>query len=194
MRANGHQGTAEKGIRSFVAAELPGEIIDQLGPISQKIAIPGVRLVDPKLVHVTLKFLGDVPSKRIGEVTSALGGISFPEFRASVSGIGAFPGKSIRVVWLGVHGEFAALAKAVDAALFPLGYPCERSFKEHATLARVKDPSFAVSEEIKRRMAGLSDLKLGEFTVDRFFLKKSTLTRGGPIYENQGEFLLRSSK
>jgi 2'-5' RNA ligase len=32
---------------------------------------------------------------------------------------------------------------------------------------------------------------LGSFSVDRFFLKKSTLTREGPIYEDLAEFLLQ---
>jgi 2'-5' RNA ligase len=39
-------------------------------------------------------------------------------------------------------------------------------------------------------MSELSGLDLGGFTVDRFYLKKSTLTPGGPIYEDLAEFPL----
>ena len=48
-----------------------------------------------------------------------------------------------------------------------------------------------LSGQIATRLEKLAKVDLGSFSVDRFFLKKSTLTREGPIYEDLAEFLLR---
>ena len=75
--------------------------------------------------------------------------------------------------------------------MLPLGFaPEERGFSPHVTLGRVGRPNADTSERLRGRMGQLSETDLGGFTVDRFYLKKSTLTRGGPIYENLREFVL----
>ncbi|NYT02706.1 MAG: RNA 2',3'-cyclic phosphodiesterase [Methanosarcinales archaeon] len=182
-----------KGIRSFVAVELPAEIRDKVAEIQREISVPGLRMVKPDLVHITMKFLGDVPPARIDDVTRALAGISFPAFPARITGVGAFPGRSVRVVWLGAEGEFADLAAQVEEALHPLGFEREkRRFSAHATLARVSYPSREINDALRPWMERFARLDVGEFSVDQFFLKKSTLTPGGPIYENLARFPLRS--
>jgi len=47
-----------------------------------------------------------------------------------------------------------------------------------------------MSRLLSEKIAEFSSLDLGGFNVDRFYLKKSTLTSGGPIYENLAEFPL----
>jgi 2'-5' RNA ligase len=46
------------------------------------------------------------------------------------------------------------------------------------------------NRELHSKITALRDVDLGRFTVDRFYLKKSTLTRGGPIYEDLAGFAL----
>jgi 2'-5' RNA ligase len=41
-----------------------------------------------------------------------------------------------------------------------------------------------LSGQIAIRLEKFAKVDLGSFSVDRFFLKKSTLTREGPIYED----------
>ncbi len=41
-----------------------------------------------------------------------------------------------------------------------------------------------------RKIGLQSTVDLGSFTVEEFYLKKSTLTPGGPIYEDLAEFPL----
>jgi 2'-5' RNA ligase len=180
------------GIRCFVAVDLPASMREEIGSIQREIALQGLRLVRPELVHITLKFLGDVPESRVPKVALALEEVRCPPFIAQVKGIGAFPGRSIRVVWLGVEGNFGELYQGVEEALSPLGFEREaRGFSPHATLGRVGRPSREVSELLSGRIASFKDADLGSFPVEKFRLKKSTLTSGGPIYEDLAEFPLR---
>jgi 2'-5' RNA ligase len=95
------------------------------------------------------------------------------------------------VLWLGLEGDFQELHRGIEKALEPLGFsPEERGFSPHVTLGRVGSPNVETSRQIQSRMSELSGLDLGGFTVDRFYLKKSTLTPGGPIYEDLAEFPL----
>jgi RNA 2',3'-cyclic 3'-phosphodiesterase len=176
-------------MRCFVAVELPEPMREEIGRLQSRIATDGLRLVKPELVHVTIKFLGDVPQEKVGRVTEALGKVAFAPFTVRVLGMGAFPGRAIRVVWLGLQGDFQALYQSVELALKPLGFaPEARGFSPHVTLARVARPNEEMNRRLGDRIADFSSSDLGSFTVDRFYLKKSTLTPGGPIYEDLAQF------
>lgn len=184
-------GGAAKGIRSFVAVEIPASIRDEIAKLQEEIDLPGVRLVKPDLIHVTIKFLGDVPPSRVDRVVETLRTVMRPAFTARVAGIGAFPGRSIRVVWIGAEGEFEPLFSAVEEALVPLGFPREgRKFTSHATIARVGRPTPETTDILASKLAPYRKIDLGEFTAEKFILKKSTLTPGGPIYEDVAAFPL----
>ena len=179
------------GVRSFVAVELPASFRQEIGRLHGRIATEGLRLVRPDLVHITLKFLGDVQEGRVDAVDAALREVKAAPFPVQVKGIGAFPGQSVRVLWLGLEGDFSKLHQGIEKALEPLGFPPEkRGFSPHVTLGRVGRPNVETSRQIQARMSELSGLDMGSFTVDRFYLKKSTLTRGGPIYEDLAGFSL----
>lgn len=179
------------GIRCFVAVDLPIAMREDIRSLQKQIAIEGLRLVRPELVHMTLKFLGDQPESRVEGIKKALAKIRIDPIPARVKGMGAFPGRSIRVVWLGLEGSFLELYRQVEDALEPLGIAREeRGFRPHATLARVARQSPQLSLTLAPKIAGLSAVDLGNFTVDHFLLKKSTLTRGGPIYDDLSVFPL----
>ncbi len=73
------------------------------------------------------------------------------------------------------------------AALEPLGFPRERrQFRGHATVARVK----VFHASLLDRLGALPRDGFGTFTVDRFRLKRSTLTPEGPVYEDLTEVVL----
>ncbi|MDF0590389.1 RNA 2',3'-cyclic phosphodiesterase [Candidatus Methanocrinis natronophilus] len=181
----------KKGIRSFVAVEIPAFIRDEIAVVQREIDLPGVRLVNPDLIHVTVKFLGDVPLSKVDRVVEALRTVERPAFTARVAGIGAFPGRSIRVVWMGVEGDFEQLFSAVEEALVPLGFEMEgRRFTSHATIARVKSSSPETTAILASKLEPFKEIDLGEFDAEEFILKKSTLTPGGPIYEDVAAFPL----
>lgn len=179
------------GIRCFVAVDIPQEMREQIGLLEGSIATEGLRLVRPELVHVTLKFLGDVPDSKVERVKEALAAVKPAPFTARVAGMGAFPGRSVRVVWLGLEGDFSPLYRKVETALTPLGFPPEeRGFTPHVTIGRVGRPDARTSRELLAKIGSQSTVDLGSFTVREFYLKKSTLTPGGPIYEDLARFPL----
>lgn len=135
-------------IRAFIAIELPPDILAQLGQLQAqlKAALPhiSVRWVHPEGIHLTLKFLGEVPHSQLDLIKSALtqtAGRS-PAFTFSVGQAGCFPNaQRPRIVWIGVQeagGYLNRLQRAIESAIAPLGYPTEkRSFSPHLTLGRV---------------------------------------------------------
>ncbi|MBI4441433.1 RNA 2',3'-cyclic phosphodiesterase [Candidatus Woesearchaeota archaeon] len=143
--------------------------------------LPDKGLTKTKEYHVTLKFLGEVTPEKISDVKAALGQIQHKAFTVMTTHVGVFPsGKNIRVIWLGVeHSDgLTALQKAIDNALHPLGFPHEKNFHAHITLARVKFADANLHEKIRQLAA-----KKIEIPVKEFILYKSTLTPLGPVHE-----------
>jgi 2'-5' RNA ligase len=183
------------GIRCFVAVELPIKMREEIGILQGQIAKESLRLVQPELMHVTLKFLGDLPKERVVRIVEALDKVRVNPFSVRVKGIGAFPRRSVRVVWLGLEGGFQELYRHVEDALISIGIEREtRGFSPHVTLGRVARPSQQMDQKLAQDIATFSGIDLGGFEADRFFLKKSTLTRGGPIYDDLAMFLLRDQE
>ncbi len=145
-----NQGVA-RDRRLFVALDLDDEV--RAGVAA---AVAGLRLAagpagrslrfgDPATVHLTLRFLGDVPGDQVDGVAAAVAAAAAGSRPLSlqVRGAGAFPTpRRARVVWLGLAGDLgplAALAAALDARLAPLGFaPETRPFTPHLTVARAR--------------------------------------------------------
>lgn len=178
-------------VRTFVAVDLPEEMRARIAEVAQGLRGSEARLtfVDPSQIHVTLAFLGEVEADRLGAVAAALEAVRPAPFELAVGPIAGNSRSSPRTLWCPCtdDGSLAALAGAVGAALEPLGFPRERRpFRGHATVARVK----VFHPSLLDRLAGLPRDGFGAFTVDRFLLKKSTLTPQGPVYEDLAEVVL----
>ncbi len=145
-----------------------------------------LRVVAPENLHVTLKFLGEIREDQVHEVTQAMDRAlkGFTSFEARLRGLGAFPGMGyIRVIWVGiVNEELVKMQRALDAELAKLGFPREKKFHPHLTLARVK--SRRGLDRVRGYLAEHADKDYGEALVDRVELKKSVLTPRGPIYSS----------
>ena len=136
-------------------------------------------------VHLTLKFLGAVEPARLDAVTAALAAVAAGAgpFDIGLRGLGGFPSPTRpRVLWAGL-GEgvaaAAALARGVDGALAPLGFPREaRVFSAHVTLGRVRTPR--PNRPLAEALASGGDL--GRQRVDRLVLMRSELSPRGARY------------
>jgi len=177
-------------IRTFIAVDLPDSFIETIAEIQQELK-GNIKLVDAKQVHITMKFLGDVPEKKIPKIEDALSGINSEPFTARVKGVGAFPKPSYaRVIYIGADPAetFTKLYAEVESALTPLGFKREkRQFTPHATLARVKHNPEEARMRLRDTIEHLSDIEVGTMDVDTIKLKKSTLTPKGAIYETLKE-------
>jgi len=177
-------------LRTFIAVELPGRFIPEIERIGSILKSPGIKLVEPKLVHITMKFLGDIHEDKVEKIASALSQVDCEPFEARVKGVGVFPKPGyIRVVWLGAEGKFDALHNEVERVLLPFKFEKDKNFSPHATLARVKQPGGKT--ELIEKIKKLEDVDLGTIMVESICLKKSTLTPRGPIYENLREIKLK---
>ncbi len=183
----------EQALRLFVAAELPPEarraLHQGMERLKAVVAVP-LRWVGVDGIHLTLKFLGAVPARRVPEVGDGLARAvsDHAPFKLDLSKVGAFPnGRSPRVVWVGIGGGLEALAgvqHAVEEATAELGFPKEvREFTPHLTLARVRHP--LTREEGKHLTATLQRIETpGDqgFRVGSVSLVRSTLTPSGAVY------------
>ena len=181
-------------LRLFVACELPDEDREALAAVQhllQEQGAEGLRWARPEGIHLTLKFLGQVPARRLEAIERALTRALREPFSLSVrlARLGSFGGSTgLRVVWLGLEGEIEALsglAARVEAALEPLGFPRERRpFAAHLTLARAKD---SASPQDRRRLFDLvRSLELPPLpsaTLEAVSLMQSTLEPGGARYQ-----------
>jgi 2'-5' RNA ligase len=137
-------------IRSFVAIELDKALQLALRQIQTPLKSSRVshiaRWVSPGSIHLTLKFLGNVPVNRVEEIHQAIvrGCEGFSPFRVSLTGLGCFPNmRRPRVIWVGIGGNVETLTqlqRSVDSELSRMGFKREkRGFTPHLTLARIRD-------------------------------------------------------
>ena len=168
-------------VRAFIAVEPSAEIRNAVSAEGQALRGAGrLSFVSPNLMHITLKFLGEVSESQIPKITGVLDLLSASPYQLNVSGISTF-GRPPRVIKAEVHdgGATAALAADVELRLAKLGFPREdKPFTPHITLARVKEYSPALQPNI----AAINERDFGTCEISSVLLKKSVLTPSGPIY------------
>jgi 2'-5' RNA ligase len=139
----------EMTLRTFIAIELDENVRDGLARVQAKFkkqAPDGsVKWVNPEVIHLTLKFLGDTPVSKISKVADALAAAcqGVDPFELSFEGRGCFPNlRRPRVIWVAVRdlsgSRLARMQAAVEQHVSPLGFPTEeRGFSPHLTVGRV---------------------------------------------------------
>jgi 2'-5' RNA ligase len=192
-------------VRSFVAIELPDELKRELdeviGQLKSAGGQTGVKWVDPRSIHLTLKFLGDVDADRLDEITVALAEAArrIPRFRLAVAGLGVFPNPGrVRVAWVGVSGEtdvLERLQRRVESALARLGFSAEsRRFTPHLTLARVRERASPQERQKLGQLAGSTSFESRHgISVDAVHLMRSQLTGQGAIYSRISSVTLEAN-
>jgi len=182
-------------VRSFVAILLSEEVraavaaeIARLRPLA-----PRVSWVSPPNLHLTLKFLGELPPEALEQVkeglTAAVAGAA--PFSLHFCGLGAFPGMARpRVVWVGVDegGQAAQTLQArVEAALTPRGFAREeRRYSPHLTIGRVRDPRGLT--QLEGAMARDARVEFGRLQVGGLSLMRSDLSPAGARYTELANF------
>jgi 2'-5' RNA ligase len=179
--------------RVFIAISLPDKIHDNLSVINAKLKrdLPEgiIRWVNVTNIHLTLKFLGEIPkadADRLKTNLESLVGCHLP-FELSVEGIGVFPNlRRPRVVWIGVRdsSELIRLQDTVERVTQDMGYAAEeRKFSAHLTLGRVSqyiNPQQLL--QFSKVISNSSVGGMGSFIVKSIDIYRSDLNSGGPIY------------
>ncbi len=146
----------------------------------------GWRWVNPSLLHITLRFYGETPPERVEAISGDVCELARRErtFSLQARGWGTFPGSARpRVLWIGLSGDTAALARLAAAAEEDArrrGFaPEDRGFRPHLTIARAV-------RDTRPQLAGTPDATspdFGRFPVQEIVLFRSHLRPGGPEYE-----------
>lgn len=179
-------------MRSFIAVDLPEALLGTVTDIQSQITEGKIKFVEPENLHFTLKFLGEITEAKAEDVTKKLKDIcsAFTPFSIFLKGAGVFPSLNyIKVIWIGVESEeFYTLSTLVDSGMAKLGFRQERNVVPHLTVGRVKAPGNKA--RLKEQVQAFKDTEVGEMTVQSVKLKKSELTRKGPIYTDIEEIAL----
>ena len=180
-------------MRLFVALEIPEEWRDAArittDVIAQSTAVK-LRRVDPALMHITLRFLGEVAEETVPVLIAALRRrIAQVEVTLRLGSPNTFgPLDRTRTLLFTVGGDtnrLRALARLVEMAVRDAGLPPEdRALQPHLTLARL---GTAITPEERRAVAEtarmLPPLPTHPFRARRIVLVRSSLGGAQPRYE-----------
>jgi len=167
------------------------ELWDALAPLRERREKLPVKWVRAENIHLSLKFLGDVPETREAELVAALkraaGTRGEPRpLTLQITGFGVFPDyHRPHVLWAGVTPDpgLELLQHGVEQAFAPLGFPTDaRAFRPHVTLGR------AARDARPRDFTGLEEILAGTdfdttITIAEVDLMQSTLQPGGSVYQ-----------
>jgi 2'-5' RNA ligase len=159
-----------------------------------------VKWVNVEGIHLTLKFLGNIPSLKVDEITGAMSNIvkGIPPFQLETACLGVFPNiRRPNVFWIGISGDLdklSSLQERIDSVLEQRGFPKEkRAFNPHLTLARIKeDASVQNRQEFGKLIENKNFSAKYQFEVNSVFLMRSQLLSGGAVYHRLSQVILSS--
>ena len=180
-------------MRLFAALSIPAAVLENLSTVIRELrrADAHPRWVNPDNLHVTLKFIGEVPAEKLKAIGDVLASIrSTDELTLEFRDVGFFPnGRRPNVAWIGIAASpnLAPLVAAMNNTLTPLGIPNEqREFVPHLTLARFK--ATRVSAALQAEIEKWKDRSFGTLRTREFHLVQSRLKSTGAEYTTLRSF------
>lgn len=184
-------------IRSFIAIELENnETIESIKRFSLRLKQnqAKLKLVEPENLHLTVKFLGNIPEDLALKIYKLIQEeINHPMFKGrtfdySLKGVGQF--HRFSVIWITLLGDIAFLQaikdRLEDSLHQNLKIPKDKRqrFKPHLTIARLnkKRINYKTFDIFKKLINENKNTEFGKFEINQLKIKKSTLTPKGPIY------------
>jgi 2'-5' RNA ligase len=186
-----------KTIRSFIAIDLSEEARTELARLQSRLkeASPpkAIRWTDPKNVHLTLHFLGELAEDRLENVSRTLrdAAAAHTPFSLNLSNLGCFPStRRTRIVWVGLSGDtdnlVALQSDLGDRLKKGVGFePETRAYSPHLTIGRVRK---GVTQNRLRALGQILEEqiprvgRLATLPVDYIHFIRSDLKPDGPIY------------
>lgn len=177
-------------LRTFIAFPITEGLIEKISAFQQE--LKKLRLdakwVNPKSIHLTVKFLGETPVSSLKEIEKKIEEIAkrHSSFSVAIDTFGIFPNlRSPRVLWVGSKEgtpEGDSFAQTLEETLEALGFKKEeRPFKPHLTLARLRS---LLNEKALSEFAEKYELPWKEILPCQTLIHyQSTLTPKGALYE-----------
>jgi 2'-5' RNA ligase len=192
----------KKSWRLFLAASLNDSVRSALAePMAELDRLASlINRSRIEAIHLTLHFMGQVESSRVGELNAELARAiaPFAPFELLVSGAGAFPSRGRpRVIWAGISGpgraELVEIHQASSKPLRSAGIVLEdRPYAPHLTLGRLRrDPRTTEREPLSQWMRRWEGADFGRLEVAAFYLIRSDLSARPPQYTVVESFALQ---
>ncbi len=176
-----HAPHAPKRQRLFVALPLPAPALACLEAVRAE--APGLAWTPKEALHLTLRFIGNVPQEDVPAVRAALRTVRAGPFSLRVRGLGMFARSRGAILWAGLEAcpELTDLKRQVDAALERGAglAPEPGRFSPHITLSRLKTSAPGSLRGILSRHAAVAGER---FVVASFTLYSSLLLPGGSVH------------
>jgi 2'-5' RNA ligase len=173
----------------FVAIDIDPGVLGAIGSLQRELgrdmpSSKGVKWVRPDLIHLTLKFLGDLDQAAADKACRVVAHAALRQagFTVNVSGLGVF-GRPARVLWAGIDRsyELGRFRASLEKYLVKAGMEADRQkYSPHLTIARVNN--FKASKSVAQLAKEHRTVQLGSFFADSVCMYKSELTSGGPEY------------
>ena len=177
-------------MRVFIAVDISEEarrlVAERIAFLSARFSDLRVGWDKPEKLHLTVKFLGEIPADKLTQVIAAVENAAkeIEPFSLVLENAGAFPPRgAARVLWLGVKDEsrnLSELQKRLEIETERIGFEREqRTFKPHLTIARLKEPG---------KSRNLTDLHVQtefpavDFPVSEIVVYRSDLRPTGSVY------------
>ena len=152
-----------------------------------------VRWVGDEVIHITLKFFGEVRDERLDVIAEALrlASAGARPMTLQLGALSAFPTeRRPRVIWAGIeaHPEFTALRERVEHGCEAIGFAPEGvPFVPHVTLGRVREGQRLPADALQTPAAAIRPER---FHAGELVLYESLLTAAGPRYEPRATIAL----
>lgn len=181
-------------IRSFIAFDIDNDSVINRIASAQKLLIQtnaDLKLVEPKNIHITVRFLGAINPEMVEKVYAAMKNVKFTPFNIQLTGLGVFPTTNYpRVVWAGITDgadQLKSIFEQLEPQIHDLGFaPDPNGFSPHLTIARVR--SGANKQRLVDLVQRQENFDFGIIRADSLRLKKSQLSPRGPAYSTLKEY------
>ncbi len=181
-------------IRSFIAFDIDNDSVVNRIASAQKLLIQtnaDLKLVEPKNIHITVRFLGAINPEMVEKVYAAMENVKFTPFNIQITGLGVFPTTNYpRVVWAGITDgadQLKSIFEQLEPQIHDLGFaPDPNGFSPHLTIARVR--SGANKQRLVDLVQRQENFDFGIIRADSLRLKKSQLSPRGPVYSTLKEY------
>ncbi len=179
-------------MRTFIAFDITAETRAALRAVQKSLSkLNAVRWTNPASVHLTMKFIGDVPDSHLPDVLAAMrhcvAGV--PPLDVNVRGLGCFPSPARpRILWAGVEGSVDPLrqiSSCLNTTLADLGVPPDnKGFRPHVTVGRVRGR--VDSDALDAALGQFARHDFGQNTLSELVLYMSELAPSGARYTKMG--------
>jgi 2'-5' RNA ligase len=179
-------------LRLFLAVDLPDDVRDVVAGLRSD--IKGARWVEPRQLHITLRFMGDTPEETLSTIVERLARVEVAPFSLALGHAGTFPSeRRARVLWLSLDPALPLreLESEIDRALAPEGSAAPQKFSPHLTLARLKERP---DESLRRFLTQHSDYRGPSWKVECFQLYRSILHANGAQHEMVATYSLSPTR